>query len=182
MLCPVCNGDVLAKDPCIEETYCTSCGVVVDEGVSYDTPVHEPESPNHAITSMLIPGKGVAEEVAEIHGIKYKPKTRPLDSVERSYEGAYPYLVSITHILHIPYYAKVFMAGAYRKCARHRATKGRYAAALMLAIAKIACEEIGLVRDFDSLALAYDAKKEEIDSAEHAVREAPEIENTQSDA
>ncbi|MGC8776787.1 MAG: hypothetical protein ACP5P2_02480 [Candidatus Micrarchaeia archaeon] len=58
-------------------------------GVSYGMPIHELESPNHEITSLLIPGKGFAEEFVKIPGINGRPKTRPLDSVERSYEEAY---------------------------------------------------------------------------------------------
>ena len=63
------------------------------------------------------------------------------------------------------------MAELYRKCSRRHITKGRYVAAVILAIAKIVCSEIGLVRNVDSIALDYNGKQEEIDSAERAIKE-----------
>lgn len=70
------------------------------------------------------------------------------------------------------------MAWLYRKCARHKIIKGRYIAAVVLAMAKIACGEIGIVRDISPLARGYDASEEEISSAESAIKDVITIERT----
>ncbi len=115
--------------------------------------MHELGSPSHEPASLLIPGKGFADErVDGLPGVGKHLESRPLDPVERNFLEAFFYFSSVSHNLSMPYDAKVFMAWLYRKCARYHITKGRYLASVVLATAK---EERVLIKRFKRKYMKY---------------------------
>ena len=156
MRCPECSDNNVVTNPNEGESYCSVCGLVIDQVFDYSMHWYGEKGTSYSQTTFAKTYKGLG--TIDPNGLpRHKGmKVTEEENIERNFSTALPALRVVWGLWQIPTTLREECAINYRKLIKKSITHGRNSYAMAIAITFILCDKYGIARNVDDLAKYLD--------------------------
>ena len=152
MECLGCGCTSIRFDDSQGESYCSSCGLVMDQAFDYSMRWYADKGTSYQKTSYTHAYKRLGtvdpDSLPRCRGMQVTEE----EKIERNFSNASHALHVIWRLWQVPTEIREECAIIYRKLIKKDITHGRKTHAMAIAVTFLACEKYGIVRDWKGLA------------------------------
>ena len=150
--CPDCRNSTILTSQDLGESYCSSCGLVMDRAFDYSMRWYADKGTSYQKTSYTHAYKRLGtvdpDSLPRCRGMQVTEE----ETIESNFSNASHALHVIWRLWQVPIEIREECAIIYRKLIKKGITHGRKTHAMAIAVTFLACEKYGIVRDWEELA------------------------------